>query len=243
MEGDGLLYERVRAHHQVDRPVGDALEDALSVLAGDRARQQGVRERVLGGVGVGLEVQQARLRGRPRGPGAGDLEVGPRADRLQERLHRTQVLAGEDLGRRHDGRLVPGVDGDERRVHGHEGLARPHVALQQDVHRARPGHGLVDRRHRPRLRDGRRERDRRVQPPRERAAGGVRDARPLGLDAVLAERHAELEREQFVELQPFDRRGELPVVLGEVDASDRLVVVRESLVAGELGRHRIGDRR
>ena len=50
---------------------------------------------------------------------------------------------------RHDRRLVPGPDRDERRVERHERLARSDVALEQHVHRSRPRHRLADRRPSP----------------------------------------------------------------------------------------------
>ena len=45
------------------------------------------------------------------------------------------MLLGEQLRRRHDGRLAAGRGRDQRRHRGHHGLAGAHVALQQPVHR------------------------------------------------------------------------------------------------------------
>ena len=240
-ERHALLDQRVRPDRQVDRAIGDPLHDARSILARDGAGQERVRD---GRVG----------RGRRRGIQERSLTVvlrrGPRqieerhgADPVQERRHGSQVLPGEDLGRRHDRRLMAGLDRDERRVQRDERLPGSDVSLEQDVHRPGSPHRLADRVDRSLLRPGRLERQRPGEPLGQRARHRVRDAGLLGLHAMLAERDPELEREQLVELQPLLRAGELALILGEMDLPQRLVVVAEGFGLHQLGREWIGDRR
>ena len=66
------------------------------------------------------------------------------AERLEQPAEGREMLLGENLGGRHDRRLVAGL---HRRAHGerrHHGLARADVALQQPVHRVRRGHVAPD---------------------------------------------------------------------------------------------------
>ena len=75
--------------------------------------------------------------------------------------HAGGVLLGEHLGRRHQRALVAALHGDEHRADRHEGLARADVALQQAVHRVRPGEVVLDLADRPPLRAGELVRQRR----------------------------------------------------------------------------------
>src|ERR1051325_11912482 len=54
------------------------------------------------------------------------------------------MLRGENLGRRHERRLVSALDSNDRRLEGHDGLARADVALQQTAHRDRLAHVVDD---------------------------------------------------------------------------------------------------
>ena len=68
----------------------------------------------------------------------------PNAGGFGERRHRLEVLARQDLGRRHHGRLTAGLDhrgGGQQR---HDCLARPDVALQQPQHALRLAEILDD---------------------------------------------------------------------------------------------------
>src|SRR4029453_6213564 len=62
------------------------------------------------------------------------------------------------------------------------------------------------------------------------------------LPPMLSERQPQLEDEQLVELQPFDRGGELGLRAREVDVPDRTVERRQRLRADQVLGHRIGDR-
>ena len=56
------------------------------------------------------------------------------AQRLQRPCDGLEVLAGQDFGRGHQGRLEAGAGGVGHGQHGHHGLARADVALQQPAH-------------------------------------------------------------------------------------------------------------
>jgi hypothetical protein len=102
VERHGLLHQRVRPDRQVDRAVGDPLDDARAVLAGDGARQERERD------GRVRRRRRRRIEERTlpvvlrRGPR--QIEERHGADPFEQGRHGSQVLTGEDLGRRHDRR-------------------------------------------------------------------------------------------------------------------------------------------
>ena len=216
-ERDALLHQRVGSDHEVDRSVRDRLQHRGPLLAGDGTGQRRVRhrrprlltlqERCL------LALRRLRLC-RAEADGA---------DRREERFHRAAVLAGEDLGRRHDRRLMAGLDRDQRRVHRHDRFARADVSLQQRVHRPGCRHRPGDLLDRSLLCAGELEREMIAECSRERSFHVMTDAGCLRLHPVLAERDAELEDEQLVELQPLAGGVEHLLRLGEVDRADRFV--------------------
>src|SRR2546430_14575254 len=65
----------------------------------------------------------------------------------------------------------------------------------------------------------------------------------MTLEAALAERHAQLKREQLVELQPVDRGPALSVVLGKVDPAQGRILVCQVLARQDVGWKRLGDGR
>ena len=81
-----------------------------------------------------------------------------------------EVLAGEDLGRRHQRRLPAGLDRGQHREERDQGLARADVALQQPVHPRRRRHVGGDLGDGARLRAGRRDRAARRAPGARSAA-------------------------------------------------------------------------
>jgi hypothetical protein len=217
-----LLDQRVGSDHQVDLAGSDPLQHAGPALAGDARRQHPVGE-----LPVGPLVAQDQL---ALGPVLAHL-VG--AHRREELAHLQEVLRGQDLGRGHDGRLVAGLDRDHRRVQGDHRLARSDVALQQPVHRRRPLHVGLDLGDRLALAGGGIERQRGQEPLRERPGEVVLDAGRLRGDPVLAEGHAQLQREELVELQSLGGRPELGLVVREVDAAQRRRQGLEVLVAAD----------
>ena len=61
-------------------------------------------------------------------------QLHPHGHGSEELPQALQVLLGQDLRGRHDGRLVSIVDGDERRQQRHHCLSTAHIPLQQPVH-------------------------------------------------------------------------------------------------------------
>ena len=86
-------------------------------------------------------ISPAASRARNVGALAAALAAGedrdPEAGRLGERRDGGEVLARQDLGRRHQGGLPAGLDRDRAGEQRHHGLARADVALQQAQHAVR----------------------------------------------------------------------------------------------------------
>jgi hypothetical protein len=134
-------------------------------------------------------------------------------------------------------------DGDQASVHGDQRLARADVALEQQVHRLRPGHASIDVGDRAPLRIRRLERQRRVERIEQRRARSVRDPGALGRESSAPEPDPELQREQLVELQPLARGLELALIVREVDPPQRSITVGERLGREHVLRDRIRERR
>ena len=97
--------------------------------------------------------QLANVRVLPGADGARE-ERDPDAELGADALDREEVLLGEDLGRRHEGALPPGLDRPEQRRQRDDGLPGADVALQQPLHRRRAREIAVDLGDRPFLRLG-----------------------------------------------------------------------------------------
>ena len=149
-----------------------------------------------------------------------------RPSALQERRGGAHVLAGQDLGGRHDRGLVART-GSRR---GTRAARRGSCPSPRRPAAARSSAGGAPWPRRPR-------RWRAAGPRWARTAASPRDGRSarrrrrarhpgaLGRQAVLAERDAQLQREQLVELQPFDgARASVTSSLGEMDVAQRPVV-------------------
>ena len=150
-EGERARDRRRRHHQHVDGVAlcaqVHALEHAEAVLLVDDREAEVVEFDVLleERVGADDDVDLAgRQRPHPGRPLASLVAAGqhrqahPRG--LGEGREREQVLAGEDLGRRHHRRLAAGLDGREHGEERDQGLAGADVALEQTVHpqRRRP---------------------------------------------------------------------------------------------------------
>ena len=127
-EVDALLDEGVGADGDVDLAGGQPGEDPPAVGRTHLVGQQLDPDR------PGAEQRRARV---------GHLDVG------QQGPDAEGVLLGEDLGRRHEGALVPALHRGEQRPHGDDRLAAADVALQQPVHRVRGRQVLPDLGDRP----------------------------------------------------------------------------------------------
>ncbi len=155
---------RRRGHHQDVRTSVVTLEQrhALThtepVLLVDHHQPEGtVPNRVLD-QGVRADHDRGLSRGhRPqrlaslRGTQATRQELDLHVERGQERLDAARVLFGEDLGRRHQHRLRPSLDGQGHGEGRHRGLPRADVALEKAVHAPLRLHVGVDLAKRPRL--------------------------------------------------------------------------------------------
>ena len=69
-----------------------------------------------------------------RGRHPAEQQLRPDVEGLEQARERGLVLLGEQLGRRHDRRLVAVLRGEQHREERHDRLAGPHVAHQQTVH-------------------------------------------------------------------------------------------------------------
>ena len=152
-----------------------------------------------------------------------------------------QVLLGENLGGRHQGALVARLHGGQQRGHGDDGLARPDVALEQAVHRARRRQVGVDLADDPPLRIRQLVRQGVVEAPYELSPDLVDEADRVGLDLALAADEHELHAQQLVE-------GEAPAGivlgvdrLGEVDRAQRRAALDEFQSGADVVGQRVGD--
>ena len=82
-----------------------------------------------------------RLVKRPRQQRHSIGPARPRRKHISQQLPRRQVvLRRKNLRRRHQRGLIAVLDSDQRSLHGHDRLPRPHISLQQTSHRLRPAH-------------------------------------------------------------------------------------------------------
>ena len=138
------------------------------------------------------------------------------------------MLFGQNLGGSHDDGLIAVVDGDERTEQGHERLARADVALEQAVHlpaRAHVGPNLFND---PLLCAGQFEGQVVVVECVEELAYPAEDKAAYLLAPVAGiAQEAELDVEEFVELESCLGSPECFGRSGEVNATDGLVVGHE----------------
>ena len=221
-------------------------DDEAEVGEGDRVLDERVRadddERLTGGdrlQRLGLDVGLERTREQR------DAD----ADVLEQRAHRLEVLACEQVGRGEQSSLQTGLGGGRECVGRDRGLARPHVALQESQHRGRAGEVVTDRVDRDHLVDG--QVDRGTDPGADRAddrsadrdvrravesdlRGGVADALATAGD------HPELEGQELVEGEAAQRRVPTLERLGVVGLLDRPGDRHEPFVRDDLGRQVLG---
>ena len=160
-----------------------------------------------------------------------DLDICRRGVALQGRV----MLAGEDLGRRHQRRLAAGLDRAQHRQQRHHGLAAADIALQQAHHALRLRHVGGDLGDRQTLRPGQRKAERRFDAGRQRARADDRPA--LGAMAARPhQRHRELAGEHLVIGEALARRvGRQEIGLGRrrMDMADGLGPGRPCAALGE----------
>ena len=201
----------------------------------------------------------ARIRrlGRGAGPSRQELDAHrpvpeqrplvPDAEALEHRPHGCCVLLCEHLGRRHQRALVAALDRGEQCGDRDDGLAGADVALQQPVHRHRPGQVLGELGERTLLGSCEREREVRHESldqsrgHRVAFGGGMGDAHRGPLDVDLALHQRQLEAEQLVEDQPLTRADHVGHRLGPMDPPERIGTTHEIVAHQQLSRHRIGQ--
>ena len=167
-----LLDEGVGADGDVDLAGGQPGEDPPAVGRTHLVGQQLEPDR------PGTEQRRARV---------GHLDVG------QQGPDAERVLLGEDLGRRHEGPLVPALHGGEQRPDGDDRLSSADIALQQPVHRVGGRQVLPDLGDGGALVGGEVERQAVEERVKQRALGHVGDAAGRALDVALALDQGELD--------------------------------------------------
>ena len=117
------------------------------------------------------------------------------------------MLLGEDLGRRHDGALKPALESRGQRLSGDQGLAAPHVALEEAEHRMRALEVGQDLAERPFLGGGRSEGDQVAKQGVQAVVEVVAVGAPGAGLAPAPESQGELELQQLAIDQPAVSRG------------------------------------
>ena len=198
------VKQGVRPDHDAHRARGQALEHGGAGLALDPAGEQ---------LDAHLAARHA----------AGALEVA------QEGAHGDEVLFGQHLGGHHQGALVPALHRGEQRGQRHHGLARADVALQQAVHRERPGHVGHDHGQGPALglgelvgQAGQEARHQRVAHPAGDLARrhGVVQRAGVDLEGPPAQHQGQLQPEELVEDQAAPGRLDHLERLGPVNGPE-----------------------
>ncbi len=210
------------------------------LLVDDGQAQPGERHIVLE-QGVGAHGDLGLARGQRRqlpGPRRALVATGQQHHAHALGLERggdgVEMLASEDLGRRHQSRLQPGVGGVGHGQHADHGLARPHIALQQAAHPLAGLEVAADLGQRHGLAAGEAEGQGGLEQP---GCGPWRDdGRGLSAARALALGHGQLMSEQFVIGQAAALRRVQQGVgfgLGRMQALQRLAPAGEALAGLE----------
>ena len=220
VEVDRLGEQRVRPDEEVDGAVAEPGGDACALL-GRRA--------------VGQELHAQRPVGEER------ALFGRHGEVAQQIAYRDIVLLREHLGGRHERALPAALHAHQQRGDGHDGLARPHVALEQAVHGMRAGQvgrQLIDR-----VALGARERERKrvVEAVHELAVDRVTDALCLALQRALAHHQRELQPQQLVEHEALARRLSRAHRLRRVHLVERPRAVDDIETVAPFARQRVGQ--
>ncbi len=237
----------IGGHHQGARDRGRAHQQGVGVaaLCGERQALLDAEAMLLvdddegevAKLDIGLQERMGADddRGQPRGearqhrgarpallaPGQeADLDPCRRGVALQGRV----MLAGEDLGRRHQRGLTAALDRAQHRQQRHDGLAAADIALQQAHHALWLRHVGGDLGDRQALGAGQREAEPGFDPAGQRARPDERPAL-LAAAARAHQCHRELAGEHLVIGEPLARRlGRREIGFGgrRMDGADRL---------------------
>ncbi len=144
------------------------------------------------------------------------------------------MLLGERLGRRHQRALIAVLDRAQQRVQRDDGLARPDLAHQQPLHRARLREVAVELRERPLLVAGQRERQHRLEPAGGQLALAVEHRRGGVLaPAPAAAQQRQLHQQQLVEREPAPALLLVCVARREVCRRERAAAVGQALAGSQ----------
>ena len=144
------------------------------------------------------------------------------------------MLHGQNFRRRHERHLMAVFDHDRRGFQRHNGLAAPHIALQQAAPSATGFSRSAAISASTRFLCPRRfERQDAFQRVANRRLAHAKGYTGHLLQAALPQRQAELEKEKFLEDQPLVRRRTKLVELGDVLVLRRKVRRRAALRGGK----------
>ncbi len=178
----------------------------------------------------------ARRGGRPGEQRERDPDT---LDRGQQLIEGRRVLLGQGLGRRHQRRLVAGLERAQHRVQGDHRLARADVAHQQPLHRPAGDQVRVDLVHGPALAARELERQR-LEPAADQLAGGLEgDPGHRFAPGPAAHRQRPLVQAQLLEGEPVAGGLRLLGRVGEVRAAKRVGLRAEAAAGAQLGGQRL----
>ena len=164
------------------------------------------------------------------------------AGRTKHPTQRQSMLLSQDLGRRHQHGLITAVDARDDRRNRHDGLPRPHIALEQPVHRRRLAHIMQDSVDGALLRTGEGEWQRLQKPGQQIARRTVRRLARHRLHVTALLQDADLEHEEFLKRQPSPGALLLGLVLRKVRAPQRLPQPGQTVPPAHCVRQGIRDR-
>ena len=173
------------------------------------------------------------LAGRAGQQAAGDPELAAQL------LDGQEVLLGERLGRGHQRALVAALDPTQERVQRDGRLPRPHVALEQPLHRRRPREIAVEVGDRLLLVLGELERQR-GPVALEQLSGLSERRRDLVLALARPAGDAELEQEQLVEREPASPLLRLLERFRAMERVQRVGAARQAFPLFQRRRERVG---
>jgi len=174
-------------------------------------------------------------------PVSGERPVGRDTESSQHPPEAQVMLLGQHLGRSHEGALGSGLDGSQHRRHRDHRLARPHVTLQQAVHRLGCSQVLRDLVDGLALSLGELERQRLTERGLELARRVVPDAPTATLERALPGDKPHLHPEELVEDQASTCLAMVTCDLRAVDAAVRATPVDQPQSLADLAWKRIGE--
>ena len=214
-----LVHHRDREGGELDRLLDQRVgaDDELGLT-----RREGVEQ--LAPLGAGGRRGEERCRHRFR---------------FEERLQRAEVLLRERLGRRHQRRLMSGLDRAQHREDADHRLAAAHLPHQQPLHRLCAGEILVDLLDGPPLVTGQLERQRRQPVSDTRTALGERDPAVTRDTAAAPGDQRRLVEKELLEGEALPRRLGGVLVRREVRGGQRVLGTRQPQLPAQATGNRL----